>query len=194
MGIALVWFRRDLRLRDNPALQAALEAGHALVPVYVHAPDEEGAWRPGAASRAWLHRSLDALDADLRRRGSRLIRLRGPSLAALSGLARGVGAQAVFWNRCYEPAAIARDTGLKQALCGQGLEVRSFNASLLLEPWSIANGQGGPYKVFTPYWRAAQTRLSLPPLAEAPAIMLPAVAEALASESLADWRLLPAPS
>lgn len=193
MGIALVWFRRDLRLRDNPALQAALEAGHALVPVYVHAPDEEGAWRPGAASRAWLHRSLDALDADLRRRGSRLIRLRGPSLAALSGLARGVGAQAVFWNRCYEPAAIARDTALKQALRRQGLEVRSFNASLLLEPWSIANGQGGPYKVFTPYWRAAQTHLSLPPLVDAPA-MLPAVAEALASESLADWRLLPAPS
>ena len=192
MGKALVWFRRDLRLRDNPALQAALDAGHVPVPVYVHAPDEEGAWRPGAASRAWLHRSLAALDADLRSRGSRLIRLRGPSLAALSGLARGVGAEAVFWNRCYEPAVIARDTTLKQALRGQGLEVRSFNASLLLEPWSIANGQGGPYKVFTPYWRAAQTRLSLPPSAEAPA-MLPAVMEDLASEPLADWELLPAP-
>ena len=63
MGKALVWFRRDLRLRDNPALQAALDAGHVPVPVYVHAPDEEGAWRPGAASRAWLHRSLAALDA-----------------------------------------------------------------------------------------------------------------------------------
>ena len=192
MGKALVWFRRDLRLRDNPALQAALDAGHVPVPVYVHAPDEEGAWRPGAASRAWLHRSLAALDADLRSRDSRLIRLRGPSLAALSGLARGVGAEAVFWNRCYEPAVIARDTTLKQALRGQGLEVRSFNASLLLEPWSIANGQGGPYKVFTPYWRAAQTRLSLPPSAEAPA-MLPAVMEDLASEPLADWELLPAP-
>ncbi len=192
MGKALVWFRRDLRLRDNPALQAALDAGHVPVPVYVHAPDEEGAWCPGAASRAWLHRSLAALDADLRSRGSRLIRLRGPSLAALSGLARGVGAEAVFWNRCYEPAVIARDTTLKQALRGQGPEVRSFNASLLLEPWSIANGQGGPYKVFTPYWRAAQTRLSLPPLAEAPT-MLPAVMEDLASEPLADWELLPAP-
>lgn len=192
MGKALVWFRRDLRLRDNPALQAALDAGHVPVPVYVHAPNEEGAWCPGAASRAWLHRSLAALDADLRSRGSRLIRLRGPSLAALSGLARGVGAEAVFWNRCYEPAVIARDTTLKQALRGQGLEVRSFNASLLLEPWSIANGQGGPYKVFTPYWRTAQTRLSLPPLAEAPA-MLPAVMEDLASEPLADWELLPAP-
>ena len=192
MGKALVWFRRDLRLRDNPALQAALDAGHVPVPVYLHAPDEEGAWCPGAASRAWLHRSLDALDADLRRRGSHLIRLRGPTLRALSVLARGVGAQAIFWNRCYEPAVIARDTALKLALREQGLTVRSFNASLLLEPWSIANGQGGPYKVFTPYWRAAQTRLSLPPSAEAPA-MLPAVMEDLASEPLADWELLPAP-
>lgn len=193
MGTTLVWFRRDLRLRDNPALQAALDAGHTPVPVYVHAPEEDGAWRPGAASQAWLHRSLAALDADLRRRGSRLIRMRGPSLTALSTLAREVGAEAVFWNRRHEPAAIARDTALKQALRGQGLEVRSFNASLLLEPWGIANGQGGPYKVFTPYWRAVQTRLDLPPLAEAPA-MLPAVAEDLASEPLSDWALSPAPS
>lgn len=168
MSTALVWFRRDLRLRDNPALQAALEAGHAPVPVYVHAPAEEGAWPAGAASRAWLRRSLAALDADLRRRGSRLLQLYGPSLEALSTLALRIGAEAVFWNRCGEPAAIARDTAVKQGLRGQGLDARSFRANLLFEPWMIANGQGRPYKVFTPYWRAARARLSLPASTDPP--------------------------
>jgi deoxyribodipyrimidine photo-lyase len=49
---AIVWLRRDLRLADNPALQAALEEGGALVPLYIHAPEEEAPWEPGAASRA----------------------------------------------------------------------------------------------------------------------------------------------
>ena len=79
MPTALVWFRHDLRLDDNPALRAALEQGFTPVPVYLHAPDEEGEWTPGAASNAWLHRSLAALDADLQRRGSRLLRRRAAS-------------------------------------------------------------------------------------------------------------------
>ncbi len=58
MPLALVWFRNDLRLDDNPALRMALEEGYAPVPVYIHAPDEEGGWLPGAASDAWRHRSL----------------------------------------------------------------------------------------------------------------------------------------
>lgn len=66
MPNALVWFRHDLRLDDNPALRAALDQGFTPIPVYVHAPQEEGEWSPGAASLAWLHRSLAALDADLR--------------------------------------------------------------------------------------------------------------------------------
>ncbi len=193
MGTAIIWFRRDLRLHDNPALQAALDAGHVPVPVYVHAPGEQGAWRPGAASDAWLHRSLAALDADLRRRGSALVFLHGPSLAALSTLAGEVGAEAVFWNRCHEPAAIARDTAIKQALRGQGLEVRSFNAGLLLEPWSIANGQGGPYRVFTPYWRAAQARLELPAATEPPA-RFPALPQLPAGPALAALGLRPHPA
>ena len=72
MANALVWFRNDLRLDDQPALQAALDEGLVPVCIYVHAPDEEGGWTPGAASDAWRHRSLAALDADLRARGARL--------------------------------------------------------------------------------------------------------------------------
>jgi len=70
---ALVWFRRDLRLTDNPALRHAFEHAERVVPVFVYSPDEEGSWGPGAASRWWLHHSLVALDASLRKIGSQLV-------------------------------------------------------------------------------------------------------------------------
>ncbi|WP_305804530.1 deoxyribodipyrimidine photo-lyase [Stenotrophomonas sp. YIM B06876] len=171
MSVALVWFRRDLRLQDNPALQAALAAGHEPLLVYVHAPDEEGAWAPGAASNAWLHRSLANLDADLRARGSQLVIRHGPSAAALQQLIAETGAQAVYWNRKYEPATQARDAALKRELRGQGIVAESHNGSLLFEPWELATQQGGPYKVFTPFWRTALTRWKLPVLSAAPAAL-----------------------
>lgn len=158
MSNALVWFRNDLRLDDNPALRAALDEGYAPVCVHIHAPDEEGGWAPGAASNAWRHRSLAALDADLRRRGSRLRLLVGPSLPTLRTLAAACDADAVFWNRRYEPAIEKRDARIKTALRQQGMRAESFNSALLFEPWEIETRQGGPYKVFTPFWRNAQTR------------------------------------
>lgn len=146
----LVWLRLDLRLTDNPALAAAVARGGPVVPVYVWAPEEEHPWAPGAASRWWLHHSLNALAQDL---GGLVIR-HGPSLEALRQLVKETGATAVFWNRRYEPALIARDTKVKQALLADGLRVESFNSALLFEPWEIKTGSGGPYKVFTPFYRA----------------------------------------
>lgn len=162
--IALVWFRRDLRLDDNPALQAALDTGLRPLPVYIHCPAEEGPWPSGAASNAWLARSLQALDDTLRQRGSQLLVLSGPSLPQLQALARATGASAVFWNRCHEPALSLRDGLIKTRLRSDGLLVRSFNGSLLSEPWGLLNGQGTPYRVFTPYWRALSPQLRLPAL------------------------------
>lgn len=159
MGTAIVWFRRDLRLEDNPALSAAAAAHARVLPLYVHAPDEEAPWVPGAASRWWLHHALAALDADLRRRGGVLHVRRGSSADMLSAVARAAGADAVYWNRLYEPAAIARDARVEAALREQGIAARSFNAALLFEPWQIATGQREPYRVFTPFWRNARARL-----------------------------------
>ena len=169
MPRALVWFRNDLRLADNPALQAALRAGYAPVPVYVHAPDEEGEWAPGAASDAWRARSLRALAADLDASGSRLQVFRGGSLATLHALAREVDAEAVFWNRRYEPAIEARDTALKRALRQHGVRAESHNAALLFEPWQVQTRTGDPYRVFTPFWRTVLTQWRLPAGSEAPA-------------------------
>jgi len=152
----LVWLRRDLRLADQPALQAALARNAPVIPVYIHAPEEEAPWQPGAASRWWLHHSLEALDRDLRARGSRLILRTGPSLDTLRTLAAETGARAVYWNRLYEPAAIRRDTRVKTVLSDDGLEARSFNGALLVEPWEVTTGQGRPYRVFTPFWKACR--------------------------------------
>ena len=160
MARALVWFRRDLRLADNPALRAALDAGQAPVPVYIHAPDEEGAWAPGAASHAWLDRSISALSADLAAAGSGLVVREGPSLDTLLRLAADTGAEAVYWNRLYEPAALARDSAVESGLRAAGLEARSFNGALLAEPWTVATGNGDPYRVFTPFWRNASQQLA----------------------------------
>jgi deoxyribodipyrimidine photo-lyase len=157
---SILWFRLDLRLADNPALEAALAHNGAVLPIYIWSPDEEQPWQPGAASRWWLHQSLKSLDASLRERGSRLVIRKGASLDTLRQLVKETGANAVFWNRRYEPALIARDTKVKQALLADGLRVESFNSALLFEPWEIKNASGKPFQVFTPFWRACLAKQS----------------------------------
>ncbi|HEY4367184.1 MAG TPA: deoxyribodipyrimidine photo-lyase [Steroidobacteraceae bacterium] len=165
---ALVWFRRDLRLADNPALLFAHANASRILPIFIYSPEEEGSWPPGAASRWWLHHSLLSLSSSLEQRGSRLVLQRGDTLATLRALIKTSGATLVTWNRLYEPASIARDKRIKAALAEDGFEVASHNAALLIEPWTLHNAQGQPYRVFTPFWRLAETRLSAIP-APAPA-------------------------
>ena len=153
-GASIVWFRQDLRLEDNPALTAAVKRGGPIIPVYVWAPEEEEDWAPGAASRYWLHHSLKSLEASFEKAGSRLIVRRGNSLEELESVARSVNAGALFWNRRYEPAITERDETIKRTFQERGLEVKSFNGSLLVEPWEVTTKQGSPYKVFTPFWKA----------------------------------------
>ncbi|HZQ45581.1 MAG TPA: deoxyribodipyrimidine photo-lyase, partial [Verrucomicrobiae bacterium] len=155
----IVWFRLDLRIADNPALDAAAKRDGAVIPVFIWAPEEEAPWEPGSASRWWLHHSLQALDARLRELGSRLIIRRGPTLETLLTLAKETSADAVFWNRRHEKAVIARDANVKEQLRLKKLTVESFNAALLHEPWSIQNQSGKPFRVFTPFWK---TCLALP--------------------------------
>src|SRR5262245_22108 len=116
MSTALVWFRHDLRLADNPALSTAAAAAGTVIPVFVWNPGAEGEWAPGCASRWWLHESLRALDGALRERGSRLHLCRGDSVEALLALATETGATQVYWNRRYEPAALKVEARLQQGL------------------------------------------------------------------------------
>jgi deoxyribodipyrimidine photo-lyase len=191
---AIVWFRLDLRLADNPALEAAVKRGGPVIPVFIWAPDEDGDWPPGAASRWWLHQSLAALASDLETLGSRLVIRRGPSLAALRALTRETGAGAVFWNRRYEPALIARDQEVQAALRADGLEVENRNSALLFEPSAVANKAGRPFQVFTPFWRHCLALAEpAPPLPKPASLKSPArwpksgPLAALALEPKPDW-------
>jgi deoxyribodipyrimidine photo-lyase len=188
----LLWFRQDLRLQDNPALAAAIARGGPVIPVYILDDAGDGDWPAGAASRWWLHHSLKALDASLRARGSRLLLARGDSGAVLSELITATGADAVYWNRRYEPAVIARDKTIKADLLATGIEAKSFNAALLFEPHTIANKQGKPFQVFTPYWRHCLTR-EIAPATQLKAGAFPSPTEDAwpPSLSLAELNLLP---
>ncbi len=159
---AIVWFRRDLRLADNPALDYARKHHEHIVPVFVWDPEAEGDWAPGGAARWWLHHSLTELAERLEKRGSRLIVARGDTATELERIREVTGAQAVYWNRLYEPALIERDRGLKAALRESGLEARSFNAALLFEPWELVKSDRSPYLVFTPYWKRMQKDWRVP--------------------------------
>ena len=154
MSCALIWFRRDLRLADNPALQAALARGLTPLPVYIDdVRPQPGA---GSASNWWLHHSLAALRDELRRLGSDLLILKGDSGQRLSSLAATAGATSVFWNRLYEPQCLARDQKLQAELRQAGLEAESFGAALLCEPGEFSKADHTPYRVFTPFWKALQ--------------------------------------
>ncbi|KZC16894.1 deoxyribodipyrimidine photolyase [Rhodanobacter sp. FW510-R12] len=189
MSTALVLFRRDLRVADNPALDTACAAHARVLPVFIHAPGDDGEWAAGAASRWWLHHSLAALERELRANGAGLHLGRGDPLEVLRELVRRSGADAVYWNRLYEPAAIARDTRVKSALRAEGIAVHSHNATLWREPWQTATRQGDPYKVFTPYWRNLRPLLQVTePL---PAARVPGWHELPGGLPLAALELLP---
>lgn len=160
-SIAIVWLRRDLRLADNPAIDAARDRYDQVLPVYIYAPEEEGDWAPGAASRWWLHYSLTSLKEALEERESGLLIRSGNSLEQLQELISSYGATAVYWNRLYEPALVERDKAVKAALKKkEELDVQSFSAHLLSEPWEVKNGSGDPYKVFSPFWRQLQKQFT----------------------------------
>ncbi|WP_339947346.1 deoxyribodipyrimidine photo-lyase [uncultured Albimonas sp.] len=179
---ALLWLRRDLRLADNPALHAAIARGGPVIAVWILDPVAEAT---GAAHRWRMQGSLGSLAADLEAMGARLILRRGEALEVLRKLVAQTGAGAVLWNRLYDPEARARDEAVKAALKSDGIEAQSFNGALLHEPWTVETGQGGPYKVYTPYWRAVADRVVHQPI-EAPS-RWPSPESWPASDTLESW-------
>ena len=187
---ALLWFRQDLRLGDNPALHAA--AGRPLLPVYVLDDESAGRWASGGASRWWLHHSLAALRADLAGRGLPLLLARGRAEAAVPALAEAVGASEVFAGRMHEPWAREGDRRVAEALGGAGRALRLFTSATLRGPSEIATGDGRPYSMYAPFAKAA---LKLGPPGEALPVPedLRAVPSPPPGEALDALRLLPRP-
>ncbi len=152
MQTTIHWFRNDLRLADNPALKHAAAQG-AVVPVFIWSPKEQGTWQRGGASKWWLHQSLIALTQSLEKIGSRLILAQGDPLEILKDLAKTAKADAVVWNRRYEPALIESDKRVKRGLAEVNIDAQSFNGALLFEPWQAQTKQGNPYQVYSPFRR-----------------------------------------
>jgi deoxyribodipyrimidine photo-lyase len=187
---SLVWFHRDLRLHDNPALRAAVDRGGPVVPMFVWSPEEEGQWPPGSASRWWLHQSLTSLCQQLRAIGSQLVIRRGDSRAELLRVGDACNAGAVFWNRRYEPALAARDAVIETALRQRGWTVQGFNGQLLFEPAQVRTRDGNPFRVFTPFWKACRSQPQPCPPHAAP-VRLPAPRVWPRSMALARLQLQP---
>ncbi|MFE1646926.1 cryptochrome/photolyase family protein [Microbacterium sp. P01] len=196
---SLVWFREDLRLADNPALRAAIDRDEPVIALYVLDEESEGIRPLGGAMKWWLHHSLASLRDRIQERGGVLVLRRGPAADVVAEVVSEVDAGAVYWNRRYGGAEREIDTALKTALRGSGddgegdgggVEVASFAASVLFEPWTVQTGSGSSYSVFTPFWRAC---LGMPapraPLPEPRQLRGPATAPA--SDELDDWGLLP---
>ncbi len=180
----LLWFRRDLRLTDNPALHAATERGGPVIPVFIHDDQVAGL---GAAPKWRLGLGLEHFAQVLEEKGSRLILRQGDAPAVLKSLIEETGAGAVYWSRLYDPDSVARDTEIKKTLKTNGIDARSFGGHLMFEPWTVETKTGGFYKVYTPFWKMVKDRDVDAPL-KAPAT-LSAPNTWPGSDTLADWRM-----
>ena len=186
----IYWFRQDLRLYDNPGLRAAIAGGHPLLPVYILDDDTPAQWRAGGAGRWWLHHSLAALQQALSDKGGQLLLRRGPAEAQLLQLAEEVDAAGLYFSRHYEPFAAALEQRLHAALAADNREVKRFGSYLLFEPEQLRTQTGGPFKVFTPFWRACLQQPAPAPAQPKPRQM-DFYRRRIAGDRLPDWDLLP---
>lgn len=150
MNASIIWFRQDLRINDNPALTAAVNADKPVLPIYILDDENAGPWKTGSAGRVWLYHALNDLNKSL---NNQLMVLCGNACDILPKIIKETNATSVFWNRCYEPWRIKRDTKIKQWLNENNIHTESFQANLLWEPWDVLKADKTPYKVFTPYYR-----------------------------------------
>ncbi|MDQ4491254.1 deoxyribodipyrimidine photo-lyase [Sinomonas sp. ASV486] len=186
---AVVWFRDDLRVRDNPALRAALAHG-PTVAVYVLDEESPGIRPLGGAARWWLHYALKDLAVSLEHLGVPLVLRRGTAAAIVPDVAAQCRAGYVAWNRRYGGPERRADTAVKSLVRRSGREAESFQASLLHEPWDVLTQQGGSYKVFTPFWREVSGRDHRHPLPE-PERQRTLPERVPISNDLEEWELLP---
>ena len=180
----LLLIRRDLRLADHPALAAALALGRPVIAAFLH---DETMEELGAAARWRFGLGLAEFARNLEGIGGRLILRRGDAGREIAKLVAQTGADTVYWSRAYDPASVKRDSAIKSDLKAQGIEAKSFSGHLIFEPWDVETGQGGPYRVYTPYWKAVRGRPVAPALPAPTSWPAPKVWPV--SEALEDWAM-----
>lgn len=186
MSTAIVWFRQDLRCHDHEALSRACHMHDTVIPLYINETTPNPPM--GSAQKWWLHHALESLAEELDRYQLPLCLKSGTPLEILQELIKTHHVTHVYWSRCYEPGAIARDTTIKKSLTEAGMSVTSCRGNLLIEPWNIKNGSGGFFKVFTPYWKRCLQDITTRPMH---AITPLKQRITIDSERLSDWNLRP---
>ena len=186
-GTAIHWFRQDLRLSDNPALDSAAQY-ETLIPIYILDEVNSGEFKMGAASKWWLHQSLTKLNESL---DGKLLVYQGNPYEILNKLIEEQEVSYVTWNRCYEPWRIDRDKEIKRNFEDKNVAVESFSASLLWEPWTISKDDGTPYRVFTPFYKKGCLNSEEPRLPAGKVDLSNLYSEDLSSDSITDLNLLP---
>ncbi|MQM06337.1 hypothetical protein Taro_039164 [Colocasia esculenta] len=153
----IVWFRRDLRIEDNPALTTAGKDGSVL-PVFIWCPKEEAQFYPGRVSRWWLKQSLIHFGKSLRSLGVPLILMRAEdTFSALLQCINATGSTRVFFNHLYDPVSLVRDHTIKSQLAEIGINVTTFNGDLLYEPWEVYDEQGLAFTTFDAFWEKCKS-------------------------------------
>jgi deoxyribodipyrimidine photo-lyase len=192
MARCIVLFQKDLRIHDNAVLRAAAEKFQQVVPLYAADFDVED-WALGGASRWWLHHSLIALEQAIAGLGGRLLIRSGGIQNVLGQVLDETGAEAIYWTACSEPKRQSMERALQADLKRRGIEAEAFPGETLFTPGAVLNQQGGPFQVFTPFWKACLRRIAEEgldaPLA-APRSLVPAP-RSVRSESIDDLKLLP---
>ncbi len=180
----LVWFRRDLRMTDHPALQAAAQTGRPVIPVFIHDDLVEGL----AAAPKWrLGLGVGSFAETLREKSSQLVLRKGDALEMLQELIAETGAGAVYWSRLYDPETIKRDSQIKETLKEAGIDAQSFAGHLMFEPWTVETKAGSYYKVYTPFWNSVKNTGVNAPLSAPSRLRAPA--QWPESDNLDSWQM-----
>ena len=187
MSTTILLFRQDMRLNDHPALATAAKRGEVL-PVFIYDENVAGSWGLGGASQWWLHESLTSLSGAISAQGGQLVLRRGDTLEALLQLQEVSHADAIYFSRQYQPWSSALESSIYDTFTAKNVEVKRFPGTLLHEPGSVLTGSGTLFKVFTPFWRAAN---KLPVAAPVPAPDVKWSGVKVSSNQLLDWQLQP---
>jgi len=189
MSVTIVWFWNDLRVSDNPALYHAAKRGRVL-PVFIYAEDI-GVRKLGSVKKWWLYKSLVSLNETLKKYGVGLVIRTGfDAVSVLKELVREVKADAVYWNRRFDPTMMARDERVKKELISLGVKVECFDSFLLHDPNEILTSTGKPYVVFTPFWKRLRKDVNVPRPLPSPE-RIQGVGVRVRSEKLEDLGFLP---
>jgi deoxyribodipyrimidine photo-lyase len=171
-------------------LRTAVRQGYDVVPVYIYSEEDEQPWPLGAASKWWLHHSLQKLSIAYQEKGSRLIVRKGKVSTVLKKLIAETSACAVYYHKRVEPFARDLEKDLSHLLSLEAVEFCGFHDNLLFEPGSVLNGKNEPYQVYTPFYRACMKMPSVrPPIAEPD--KLNKVPDEIVSLDIDELRLLP---